>query len=112
MKTTILRAAVVSALAALALSACHREAGDQTVGQRIDNAIDRTQQKLADAGDKTQQKLAEVGDKTQQKLAEAGTQIAQTTGHAMPRKVHNVVKIAVVKPRNSAAGTAFNFKRI
>jgi len=98
MKTTILRAAVLSALAALALSACHREAGDQTVGQRIDNAIDRTQQKLADAGDKTQQKLAEVGDKTQQKLAEAGTQIAQTTDKAVAD-----VKEATAKPVSDGA---------
>ena len=87
MKTTILRAAVVSALATLALSACHREAGDQTVGQRIDNAIDRTQQKLAEAG-----------DKTQQKLAEAGTQIAQTTDKAVAD-----VKEATVKPVSDGA---------
>ena len=87
MKTTIRRAAVVSALAALALSGCHREAGDQTVGQRLDNAIDRTHQKLAEAGDKTQQKLNEAGEK-----------IAQTTDKAVAD-----VKEATVKPASDGA---------
>lgn len=79
MTTTILRAATVAALAALALSACHREAGDQSVGQRLDTAIDRTQQKLNEAGTKAEQKLSEAGQKAGQKLDEAGAKIATAT---------------------------------
>src|SRR2546423_2123734 len=53
------RISLVAAAAALALAAgCDRNAGDRSVGQKLDNAIDRTQHKLAEAGDKTQQKLA------------------------------------------------------
>ena len=84
-----LRAAVIAALATLALAGCEREAGDRTVGQKLDNAIDRTQQKIAAAGEKTQQKIVEAGDKTQEalanageKIANAGDKIAQKTGEA------------------------------
>jgi osmotically-inducible protein OsmY len=86
----MLRAAVAAAFAALALSACHREAGDQTVGQRLDATIDRTQQKLAEAG-----------DKTTQKLAEAGTQIVQTTDKA----VTEVKEVTITPVTVSAAET-------
>jgi hyperosmotically inducible periplasmic protein len=57
--------------AALLLSACQREAGDTTVGQKLDNAIDRTGQKLAEAGDKTQVAIANVADKVEQKTDQA-----------------------------------------
>jgi hyperosmotically inducible periplasmic protein len=83
MKATSLRTAVIAALATFALAACDRDAGDRTVGQKIDHAIDRTQQKLAEAGEKTQQKLAEAGEKTQQALSQAGDKIAQETGKAV-----------------------------
>ncbi len=72
MHATSLRAAVLAALATLALAGCDRDAGDRTVGQKLDNAIDRTQQKLAEAGEKTEQKLAEAGDKAQVALANVG----------------------------------------
>ena len=92
MHANSVRAALIAALAALALAGCEREAGERTVGQRLDNAIDRTQQKLAAAGEKTQQKLAEAGDKTQSalanagdKIADAGDKIAQKTGEAAVR---------------------------
>lgn len=89
MHATPLRAALLAALATLALSGCERDAGERTVGQKLDNAIDRTQQKIAEAGEKTQQKLANAGDKTQAALANvgesllnAGDQIAQKTDAA------------------------------
>jgi hyperosmotically inducible periplasmic protein len=72
MNAISLRAALLVATTAVLLSACQREAGDATVGQKLDGAIDRTQQKLAEAGDKTSQTLSEAGEKTSQKLAEAG----------------------------------------
>ena len=83
MHATTLRAAVLAAIAALALAGCHRESGDHTVGQKIDNALDRTQQKLAEAGQKTEQKLAEAGEKTQQALSQAGEKISEHTGKAV-----------------------------
>ena len=79
MTTTILRTALAASVAALALSACHREAGGETVGQRLDTALERTQQKLDEAGQKAEQKLAEAGQKTEQKLNEAGAKIATAT---------------------------------
>lgn len=69
-KTTnsTLRAAMIAALAScLTLAACDRDAtynagrSGTTVGQKIDNALDKSQQKLADAGQKTEQKLEEAG---------------------------------------------------
>jgi hyperosmotically inducible protein len=79
---TAARFAFVS-LAALALAACGREAQQDaqgngaTVSQKIDKALDRTQQRLAEAGEKTQQTLAETGDRLQPKLAAAGDRIAE-----------------------------------
>ena len=99
MTTTILRAAVAAAAAMLALTACHREAGEQSVAQRLDTAIDRTQQKLNEAGEKTQQKLSEAGEKAEQKLAEAGNKIAATTDTA----VASVKEAATPKPSGDGA---------
>ncbi len=98
MTTTILRGAVAAAIAAAALSACHRDAGEQTVGQKLDNALDRTQQKLSEAGQKTDQKLGEVGQKAEQKLDEAGAKIAAATDSTVAS-----VKEAVT-PKPSAEG--------
>lgn len=98
MHATSLRAALIAALATLALAGCHREAGDQTVGQKIDNALDRTQQKLAEAGEKTQEKLAAAGEKTQIALSQAGDKIAEETGKAAV-----AVQEATVKTTNGGA---------
>src|SRR5258708_6080848 len=78
MQATSLRAAVLATLAILALAGCDRDAGDRTVGQKLDHAIDRTQQKLAEAGDKTQAALTDAGES----IAKAGDKIAQKTGEA------------------------------
>src|SRR5258706_14949875 len=78
MHATSLRAAVLAALATLALAGCERDAGDRTVGQKLDHAIDRTQQKLAEAGEKTQAAL----DKAGESVVNAGDKIAQKTEEA------------------------------
>lgn len=70
MNNTLLRA-VLAALAATALAACDREA-DRTLGQRLDNAVARTQTKLADVGHKTSEELAQAGEKTKVALENAG----------------------------------------
>jgi hyperosmotically inducible protein len=74
-------------LAAFALAACDRanttaREDARTVGQKLDSAIDRTQQKLAEAGDKTAQKLSEAGDKTVQTVSEAGQKTEQALNSA------------------------------
>lgn len=51
MRTNSLRVAVIAALAALSLAACDRTDG-RTVGQKLDSAVDKTQQKLDAAGEK------------------------------------------------------------
>jgi osmotically-inducible protein OsmY len=83
MNATSVRAALFAAATALLLSACHREAGEATVGQKLDNAIDRTEQKLAETGEKTSRKLAEVGDKTQAAVSGAAGTVAEKTGEAV-----------------------------
>lgn len=80
---TTLRAAVVAALATLVLAGCDREADRRTVGQKLDSAIDKTQQKLTEAGDKTSRKISEAGDKTQVALANAADTVAARTGEAV-----------------------------
>jgi osmotically-inducible protein OsmY len=80
MRSNSLHAAVMAALAALALAACDRPAdGDRTVGQKLDRAVEKTQQKLAEAGAKTKETIAEEAPKVQQKLNAAGEKISQAT---------------------------------
>ncbi len=94
MNANILRVALAAALASLALAGCQRDPGERTVGQKLDSAIDRTQEKLAsagqttsqavsEAGEKTSQKLAEVGDKTQAAMNSAADKVVEKTGQAM-----------------------------
>jgi osmotically-inducible protein OsmY len=83
MKTTILHAALAAALATLALAACHRDGGDQTVGQKLDSALATTQQKLAEAGKETKEKLAVAGEKAKEELSSAGKEISRDTDKAV-----------------------------
>jgi osmotically-inducible protein OsmY len=77
--------ATVSLVATLGLVACERTkstaSNEQpaTVGQKIDNAIDKTSQKISEAGDKTLQTLNEAGKKTEQALSNAGERISAKT---------------------------------
>jgi hyperosmotically inducible protein len=98
MNATSLRVALLAAAAALAVAACDREAGDRSVGQKLDSAIDRTQQKLAEAGEKTSQKLAEAGDKTQLAVVNAADKVVATTGQAV-----SAVQEATVAPLSNGA---------
>ncbi|MGZ5035767.1 MAG: BON domain-containing protein [Usitatibacter sp.] len=98
MNAIALRSALLAAATAVLLPACHREPGDATVGQKLDNAIDRTQQKLAETGEKTSQKLAEVGSKTEAAVAGAADKVAQKTGEAVA-----AVQDAAAPAANSAS---------
>jgi osmotically-inducible protein OsmY len=77
--------ATVALVAILGLAACERAkttaSNEQptTVGQKIDNAIDKTSQKIAEAGDKTMQTLNEAGQKTEKALSSAGEKISAKT---------------------------------
>lgn len=93
MQANLHRAALAAAIV-LALGGCDRDAGNGTMGQRLDNAIGRTEhklaevgrkaeQKLSEAGEKTQHTLAETGDKAQQKLAAAGDKLSRQTSNAV-----------------------------
>ena len=75
----------VALVAVFGLAACERtkttSSNEQpsTVGQKIDNAIDKTSQKISEAGDKTMQTLNEAGQKTEQALSSAGEKISAKT---------------------------------
>ncbi|HEX4331898.1 MAG TPA: BON domain-containing protein [Usitatibacter sp.] len=71
MNNTLLRAALAAAVAATLLTGCDRDA-DRTLGQKLDNAVARTQTKLAEVGHKTSEELAVAGDKTKVALENAG----------------------------------------
>jgi osmotically-inducible protein OsmY len=78
--------AVIGSVVLLTLAACDRETTTQarkdaeSAGRKVDQALERTQEKLAAAGEKTQQKLAEAGDKLQPQLEAAGERIAAAGG--------------------------------
>src|SRR3954468_9413171 len=70
-------AAIVAAtFAAAALGACDRNT-PTTVGQKLDHAVERTQQSLADAGEKTRETLRENAPTVEQKLSNAGRKIEE-----------------------------------
>ena len=88
MQTRILRAALIAALAGLAAGACDRTAtDDRTVGQKLDRAVEKTQQKLAEAGEKVVDKTKEaardlkdntVTTTTDAKASDAGRAMSDT----------------------------------
>ena len=93
MQAIFFRAALAAAIT-LALAACDRDAANGSVGQRLDNAIDRTEHKLAEVGKKAEQKLSEAGEKTQQTLAETGDKAQQklaAAGDRISQQTHNAV---------------------
>ena len=97
-----LGATLIAAAAAVLLCACTREAGEPTVGQKLDNAIDRTERKLADAGEKTSQGFSDASEKTSQKLAEAGDKIQVAATNAADKVVQKTDE-AVVAVQDAAA---------
>jgi hyperosmotically inducible protein len=102
MNATPLRATLIAAATAVVLSACTREAGEPTVGQKLDNAIDRTEKKLADAGEKTSRGFSDASEKTSQKLAEAGDKV-QVAASNVADKVVQKTDQAVAAVQDAAA---------
>ena len=81
---TILITALAVVMAGLTLGACD-DRSDRTVGQKIDSALERTQQKLAAAGDKiarqTDRAVSTVKEKTAGDATANG--VAAETGRAV-----------------------------
>ena len=108
------RAALAAALAA-GLAACDGDGNAEptprtSVGERVDSALDRTQQKLSVAGEQTQQTLAEASDRLQPKLERAGERIAEA-GSQVAANVRDAIDSdkqpeagAVGEPRRSRGG--------
>jgi hyperosmotically inducible protein len=100
------RSTLVASLAALALAGCDRN-DDRPIGQKLDSAIDRTQQKLADAGHKIQPKVEAAAEKTQEALADAGAKTQQALAGAGEKLEHGTDRvIASANDSTSTSGTA------
>jgi osmotically-inducible protein OsmY len=101
---------LAAAAAALSLAACERPqataANDPAAapGERVEGAIDRTQQRLAEAGDKTQEALSETGEKLQPKLAAAGDRISEAAGK-VAAEVREAVRVEEKGPSSATVGT-------
>ena len=84
MRIHIRSTALAASVALLALAGCDRETTTQArndaqrLGQKVDQALDRTQEKLAEAGGKLQPKLEAAGER----IAAAGEQVAATVKDA------------------------------
>ena len=79
MKRIPIPIAIAIAFAAAALAGCDRGASDATVGQKLDHAVQRTEQSLAQAGEKTRETLRENAPAVEQKLSAAGQKIEAAT---------------------------------
>lgn len=97
------RIAYSAALAAagLALAACDRAATDGTVGQKLDHAVQRTEQSLEQAGEKTRETLRENAPTVEQKLSTAGHKIEAATEKTVD-KTRDVVNDASHKANETA----------
>src|SRR5258706_2984282 len=106
----------VALVAILGLSACERtkttatNEQPSTVGQKIDNAIDKTSQKISEAGDKTIQTLNEAGQKTERALSSAGEKISAKTGE-VSSSISTGEKTTVSTTGNTTTTTSSETKR-
>ncbi|HZZ94089.1 MAG TPA: BON domain-containing protein [Usitatibacter sp.] len=85
MKRRHLAATAGLAVTLAALAACDRTASDGTVGQKLDRAVERTQQSLEQAGEKTRETLRENAPTVEQKLSHAGHEIEAATEKTVDR---------------------------
>ena len=75
MNANILRVALGAALASVALAGCQREAGAPTVGQKLDSAIDHTQE----LGGRAEAALTVAADKVIEKTGQAVTAVSDAS---------------------------------
>lgn len=90
------------AFSALALAACDRAAPDGTVGQKLDHAVQRTEQSLQQAGEQTRETLRENAPAVEQKLSTAGQKIEAATEKTVD-KTRDVVNDASHKASEPAS---------
>lgn len=74
--------AVTTLAIALALSGCNKPDDTQTAGQKLDSAIDKTEQATAEARLKSEQSGAEMKAKTEEAFAKAGAALKNATENA------------------------------
>jgi hypothetical protein len=70
---------LAAALVACALAGCDRNAGNTTVGQKVDAAVAQTQKSLEQASEKTREAIHENAPVVEQKLSNAGKKIEAAT---------------------------------
>jgi len=70
---------IAVAAAACALAACDRNAGNGTVGQKVDAAVAETQKSVEKATEKTREAIHENAPKVEEKLSNAGHKIEAAT---------------------------------
>ena len=109
MKTKAFFPTAIAVSLGLALAACEREtprSAERTgaaVGQTIDNALDKTQQKLSEAGQKTEQKLEEAG-----KQISAATDRAVASTREAASDVRNATIATTNEVKSGETGRAIN----
>ena len=84
------RAALLAALAGLALASCDRDTAQRaqneadTVGQKVDRALERTRKELAEAGRQIKPELERAGAKISQAANNAGERIKHADDKSAP----------------------------
>ena len=66
---------IVTSIAALGLSACGPDVGNRTAGQKVGQAIDRTQSAVEKAGEKSVQAVENAADKAADAMKDAGKSV-------------------------------------
>ena len=99
MDNPLLRTALAALFAATALAACDRDA-DRNVNQKVDNAVSRTQAKLAEMGHEAKQELSQAGEKIKPALRDAGEKT-----RAALNDVGNKVEAKTSEARSNASPT-------
>jgi osmotically-inducible protein OsmY len=100
----------VIAVACLAVAGCSKQADSKaqgSVGQKIDRAIDRTQEKLNAAGEKAEQRIIEAGEKTQETISHAVSDTkAAAGGITYSKPPTDTAAVDAAKAKADAANTA------
>jgi len=92
MKTTPARILATIAVVGVALIACD-DRTDRTVGQKIDSALARTQEKLASAGDK----IAQQTDKAVESVKKSADGVSTQPANGAPKPVSDTAITASIK---------------
>jgi hypothetical protein len=92
---------LAAALAALSIAACDRNAGNGTVGQKVDAAVAQTQKSLEKATEKTREAIRENAPAVEQKLSNAGQKIEAATEKTVDRTREAVHEATAPKDKSA-----------